>query len=356
LSPKEDSNFGLPFQLNTGKMHSKFKRKIVRRGLVYANILLILVVGFIVWYGQDKSIHMNNSSLWSQASQQSEVPLDRISSADIASNIAKVVSLPEAVAVSNQADSVNAQLASAQTDQAIIAKPQVVAGSAKNRKDVQKYITKDGDTISSIAAAFGITSDSVRWSNDLYGDRVAVGKELSIPPIEGIVYKVLSSDTIDSISKKYQADKTQLISFNDIELSGLPVGELIVIPNGRQYVAPSTTVYYGFSPEYGGNGYTYGYCTYYVATRVSVPRNWGNANTWAYYARLSGWTVSSVPVPGAIAQSPYMSYWGHVAYVEEVSPDGTMMKYSDMNALAGWNRVGYSDWVKSSFYPNYIYH
>jgi surface antigen len=93
-----------------------------------------------------------------------------------------------------------------------------------------------------------------------------------------------------------------------------------------------------------------------VANRIKVPTNWGNANTWAYYARLSGWTVSSRPIPGAIAQNPNMSYWGHVAFVEEVSPDGTMMKYSDMNGLAGWGRVGYSNWVPISTYPNYIYH
>jgi hypothetical protein len=50
-----------------------------------------------------------------------------------------------------------------------------------------------------------------------------------------------------------------------------------------------------------------------------------------------------------------MSYLGHVAVVEAVSEDGTMMKYSDMNGIAGWGRVGYSDWVPISFYQHYIY-
>jgi LysM repeat protein len=325
---------------------------------VYANILIILVVTAVVWSGHNRATKPIYHSLFDQnGSNQSEAPLDTISSADIAANIAKVASLPESVTVSNQADSYNAQLASVKVDQAIVTKPQVVAGGTKSRKDIQKYVVVAGDSVSSLATQFGVNSDSIRWSNGLTGDNLTVGKELLIPPRNGIVYKVKSGDTIESITSKYQATKDQFIAFNDIELSGLPIDEYVLVPDGKQvYYTTSAAIYYNFSPEYGGNGYTYGYCTYYVATRVSVPRNWGNANTWAYYARLSGWTVSSVPVVGAIAQNPNMSYWGHVAYVEEVSPDGSMMRYSDMNALAGWNRVGYSNWVPASFYPNYIYH
>jgi surface antigen len=100
-------------------------------------------------------------------------------------------------------------------------------------------------------------------------------------------------------------------------------------------------------PVSGGNLYTYGYCTWYVANKVAVPSNWGNANTWDNRAALSGWVVSPIPRAGAVAQTDRGSE-GHVAYVEAVSEDGTMIKYSDMNGLAGWGRVGYSDWVPAS--------
>jgi surface antigen len=109
-----------------------------------------------------------------------------------------------------------------------------------------------------------------------------------------------------------------------------------------------------FTAQYGSNGYDFGYCTYYAAARSGAPSNWGNANTWAYYAALSGWTVSSAPRVGAIAQTS-RGYLGHVAIVEAVSADGSQMKYSDMNGLAGWGRVGYSDWVSSSYFEHYIY-
>lgn len=330
---------------------------------MYANVILVLVVVSVVWGGHNLAGKTSSKPLLSQINEnESTAPLDMISSADIAANVAKVASLPETLSVTNQADSYNAQLNSANIDQTVVTKPQLVAGGSKSRKDIQKYIVKTGENVSTIAIKFGITSNSIRWSNSLANDNVPVGKELLIPPREGIVYKVQSGDTPESLATKFQADKAQVVAFNDIEISGLVVGELILIPDGSQPTPGASTrgyidsaQVYGFSPQWGGNGYYYGYCTYYAATRVNVPRNWGNANTWAYYARLSGWTVSSKPVAGAIAQSPNMSYWGHVGYVEEVSADGTMMRYSDMNNLAGWGRVGYSGWLPISTYPNYIY-
>jgi surface antigen len=112
---------------------------------------------------------------------------------------------------------------------------------------------------------------------------------------------------------------------------------------------------WGAGPIYGYNGYDYGYCTWYVATQIAVPSNWGNASSWSYYASLSGWHVSSTPTVGAIAQTPYAAGGlGHVAVVNAVSADGTQIQYRDMNGIAGWGRVGYSGWVSASRYPHYI--
>jgi surface antigen len=337
----------------------KMKRKILRNGFILANIALIAVVVGVVWGGQGSNSRITDWPLLSNSdSQQSAVPLDIISSAEIAANIATVTSLPEAIAVINQADSLEIYLAnSIKIDQTIVSKPAIVTGGTKSRKDIRTYVTVAGDSVSSLAERFGITSDSIKWSNGLYSNYLSEGMELSIPPINGIVYKVRSGDTVEALASRYQAKQELIISFNDIEITGLPVGEYIVIPNGVQaYYAYTPSIYsYNFIPQWAGNGYYYGYCTYYAATRVRVPSNWGNANTWDDYARLSGWIVSSTPVAGAVAQSDAMSSLGHVAYVEEVSADGLMMRYSDMNALCGWGCVGYSDWVPINFYQNYIY-
>ncbi len=310
-----------------------------------------------VAYGNTGPHQSVRTSLNSASGNVSD-PIDQLSSADIAASISRSVSLPEATAVTNQADTVKAEMVVTATNN-IITKPQVVATSLKSRRDIQTYTTKAGDTVTSIAAAFNVTSDSIRWSNDITGDAVGVGVSLKIPPVNGIVYTVANGDTAQSLASKFNANADQIIAYNDAEINGLKQGEQIIVPNGQVQRAvsvsrPSYAFSFGSTPSYGYNGYDYGFCTWYVANRISVPNNWGNANTWDNLALLSGWTVSSTPRAGAIGQTDRGSF-GHVAYIEEVSADGTKIKYSDMNGLAGFARVGHSDWTDASRFPHYIY-
>ena len=207
----------------------------------------------------------------------------------------------------------------------------------------------------------GVTSESLRWSNSLNSDTVNAGQKLVIPPVNGIIYTVRIGDTPDTLAQKYRANKDQIIAYNDAEINGLKIGERIIIPNG-QIQAPvytgssySAGFSFGSSPVYGFNGYDRGWCTWYAASRVAVPNNWGNANTWDNLAPSSGWIVSGTPRVGAVGQTDRGGL-GHVAYIEAVNAEGTMIKYSDMNGLAGFNRVGTTaDWVSASKFEHYIY-
>lgn len=98
------------------------------------------------------------------------------------------------------------------------------------------------------------------------------------------------------------------------------------------------------------NTYVGGQCTWYVATRRSVPNNWGNANTWLYNARAQGWATGWQPKVGAIAWTD-AGYYGHVAIVEEVSSQGVLI--SEMNASAGPYNVD-QRWADPSEFQ-YIY-
>ncbi len=344
-----------------GRVYKRFtkflsQRRTIRYGLLTANFLLLGGIVTFVVLGNNMP-HQSLQSSFSSDSGASD-PLDQLSSADIAASISRSASLPEATAVTNQADTVKAEMIVTATNN-IVSKPQVVATSLKSKRDIQIYVTKGGDTVTSIATAFNVTSDSIRWSNDLTGDAVGVGVKLSIPPVNGIVYTVANGDTPQSLASKFNASADQITAYNDAEINGLKPGEKVIIPNGQiqRVVYASRSSYsfsFGTSPTYGYNGYDYGFCTWYVANRISVPNNWGNANTWDNLALLSGWTVSSTPRAGAIGQTDRGTF-GHVAYVEEVSADGTKIKYSDMNGLAGFARVGHSDWVDASRFPHYIY-
>ncbi|MBX4191117.1 LysM peptidoglycan-binding domain-containing protein [Candidatus Saccharibacteria bacterium] len=339
-------------------------RRILRFSIIGGNFLLLLLVGLFVMTNRSASDTVRASTLngATATAASSSKPLDTLSSAQIALTAAQLARMPEMTDIHNQADSDSLILAVVPNDSTALAKPQIVSTAQKSKYDIVRYVTQSGDTVDSLSTRFGVNADSIKWSNSISSNGLTTGLKLVIPPVNGIVYTVKAGDTPASLAAKYQANEGQIITLNDAEISGLKPGEQIIVPNGR--IAPVIRVTYGtytagisnFAASYGGNGYGYGWCTYYVAGRVAMPSNWGNANTWDDYARLSGWAVSSAPRVGAIAQTDGMSYLGHVACVEAVSPDGTMIKYSDMAGLAGWGRVGFSDWVPTSMYPHYIYH
>lgn len=348
------------------------RRRMARAGFLAANlVILTAVVGFMV---QNQHSGGMKAIVSADASAPVANPLDQLSSADIALTVARMSRLPESTAITSQAISQSVELTQAPVSNNVVTKPQVIATSLKSRADIQSYTTQNGDTLTSLATKFGVTSDSIRWSNSLgSSDMVTVNQKLSIPPVTGIIYTVQAGDTVDALAAKYKSSSDKITAFNDAEITGLKPGEQIIIPDGSITPMVVTPVYKpaaggsggggtsfawgGYNPIYGSNGYDYGYCTWYVATRLSVPANWGNASTWDNLAPRSGWTVSSTPQVGAVGQTDNAAGGlGHVAFVEAVSDDGTMIKFSDMNGIAGFGHVGFSDWVPANHFPHYIYH
>lgn len=335
------------------------RRRVMRSGLLLSNILVLLVVLIFVLQSTRPQVTATPVILHNTSGASSSLnPVDQLSSANIALTVARLNSLPETTAITNQAQTQQADMAINSADGSVLTKPQVVNTALKSKADIINYTVAAGDTFASLAVKFGVTSDSIRWSNPTVAYSLSAGKVIAIPPVNGLVYIVRIGDTVDSLANKFKANKDALINDNNTELSGLQPGEQILIRNGSQ-VALTTYYGYGYSsswggPSYGSNGYDYGYCTWYVANQVNVPSNWGNASSWAYYARLSGWSVTSTPSVNAIAQTPYAAFGlGHVAVVRKVNTDGTIV-VSEMNQVR-WN-VEDTRTVAASEFPNYISH
>lgn len=358
-------------QAFSAKLAKMAKRKTLRRRLITTSIVTanIALVAGVVTFVYVSSHRDNKPTTVSRAVADSEKvaqnPVDRLTSYDVAANMATALKLEETTAITNQAQSAKVAVEMSASDTSIAPKPQLVNASLKSWRDIQEYKAVQGDTLDSIAQKFGVTSDSIKWSNSLAADTIATGTTLTIPPVNGIVVVAKAGDTPQSLAQKYGANADQVAQFNDAEQTGFVLGRKVVVPDGK-IVAPTpsraaTTSGFiqtngstgGFVPRYGGNGYDFGWCTYYAAARSGAPGNWGNANTWAYYAARSGWNVSSAPTPGAIFQTA-RGWAGHVGIVEAVSEDRTQIKVSDMNGFAGFGRVGYSGWMPASTYEHYI--
>jgi len=129
--------------------------------------------------------------------------VDEFVANDIASNLAEQTNMPVAKNVANLSVSLAAKNELAQTSDSAIVKPQIIQPTATSR-EITTYVTKAGDSASSIAAAYGLTADTVRWANNLASDAVATGKTLTIPPVDGVIYTVKSGDTPDSIAALFE--------------------------------------------------------------------------------------------------------------------------------------------------------
>lgn len=291
--------------------------------------------------------------------------LDTAATASVAADVATKSNLIVAHDAAKSADTMNQQVALVSADDISLGKRQVVATAGNATRDISSYGVQNGDTLSSIASKFNVTTSTIKWANNLSdADSIKPGQSLTILPVTGLLYVVKAGDTPESLAKTFQANEAQILSFNNAEIKGLSAGDKIIIPDGIKYEAPvqvatptrvASTSDNSFTPRltnfaYGSNGYAYGYCTYYVAGRRSIPGFWGDARNWYYNAQASGFSVGSTPVPGAIAWSG-AGYYGHVAYVESVN--GNSVTVSEMNFNGGWNRVSYRTTSASTF--RYIY-
>ena len=104
-----------------------------------------------------------------------------------------------------------------------------------DRETISTYTVESGDTLSGIASQFGVSTNTIRWANDIPAKAtVKVGQKLVILPITGVRHKVTKGDTVATIAKKYKADTSDISSYNDLS-SGekLIVGSTIIVPDGE---------------------------------------------------------------------------------------------------------------------------
>jgi len=319
-------------------IRKNFRKTIVRNSvLLSVSLILLIVVGTIVRQSSEES---NNQSVVAVNNNASVInPLSVVSKSEIAYQVASLTGIYETVAANNSAES-QAVSQNIPIDDQLVNEPVILATSIKTRQNIVVYKVVSGDTLSSLAITYGVTSQSIAQSNNITNGQVVVGSTIYIPPVNGLVYVVKSGDTAQSLANTYNANASVITTFNDAELTGLKVGERIVIPNGSISIPVVSTYtgysYSGLSAIYGSNGYDFGYCTWYVAERRAgvgdpIPANLGNAITWYPIAVAEGLSTGLQPKVGAVIWFGLTSDSDHVAYVEGIAPDGSLL-ISEMNA------------------------
>ncbi len=209
-------------------------------------------------------------------------------------------------------------------------------GPSSGSGEISTYVVKAGDTISSVANAFGVSTNTIMWANGLTKkSTLTPGSTLVILPVSGVKHTVAKGENIASIAKKYNADVADIASFNGLEATDtLNQGDVLVIPGGEVAQAPekketkTTTktnkTIKSTSKIHQGGGLT------------SIESAGGSADTDGYFTN---------PVPGALLTQGIHGWNG----VDLGAPSGTAVYAAAagtviVSRVGGWNG-GYGNYI-----------
>jgi murein DD-endopeptidase MepM/ murein hydrolase activator NlpD len=115
------------------------------------------------------------------------------------------------------------------------------------------YTIQPGDTLISIAAAFGMKNGDVTAASMLVHsnqpditseeDLLQIGQQIKIPTVNGVVHTVRSGQTASDIADIYDVELADIqgVPANGVtDLNNLKIGQELLVPNPKQFAIPVT--------------------------------------------------------------------------------------------------------------------
>jgi len=117
----------------------------------------------------------------------------------------------------------------------------------RHRTELDNYTVEPGDTLFSVAARFGLTPETVLWSNRYnIGDdphMIFPGQELVIMPTDGTLHIWSAGEGLNGVAEFYQVEPNTIINYpgNNLRLASLgdlsnpniEPGTMLIIPGGK---------------------------------------------------------------------------------------------------------------------------
>ena len=112
---------------------------------------------------------------------------------------------------------------------------------SRPRQDVIVYTVRSGDTLFGISEKYGITPETILWSNPILKDDphlLRPDQELLISPVTGVLRIVYEGDTLEGLASVYRANVEDIMNWPgnhlDPDNPELIEGDVIVVPGGER--------------------------------------------------------------------------------------------------------------------------
>jgi len=192
------------------------------------------------------------------------------------------------------------------------------------KKPISEYVVESGDTLSSLAVKFNVSTDTIRWANDLKNSKIQIGQKLVIPPVSGVIHYVKSGDTVSEIAKIYKGKTDETVAFNELsDENDIYIGDILIVPNGVMpppsvkpavVQAPISSVYF-IVPTKG---------------MISQGLHWHNA---VDFSNSCGALVFAA-AQGVVQRISYGWNDGYGSYITILHPNGVVTLYAHLSEIS----------------------
>jgi len=195
--------------------------------------------------------------------------------------------------------------------------------SFSGRREIERYIVKKGDTISSIASKFDISVNTILWANDLSKNSfIKPGKELIILPVSGVLHMVRPGDTLSGIATAYKVSMKKIVDLNGlIDPEDIFAGDLLIIPGAKKPLLVKSYVKASSSKSF--------ICPIPAPCRITQGLHWFNAVDFSN--GKCGEPVFAV-AGGTIQRTGYTSLGGRYVRIKHLN--GVITYYGHLSQIA----------------------
>lgn len=108
---------------------------------------------------------------------------------------------------------------------------------APESSPLTQYAVAARDTLYSLASRFHVSADAIAASNGLSDASLngQLGKELLIPPAEGVLYRVQDGDTVATVADRYKVEAKSIMDYNRLyfEPERFAPGQVVFVPGAQ---------------------------------------------------------------------------------------------------------------------------